>query len=322
VILAIDVLIALALVVLSLRVVTGTELFRDIVVFIAFGIVISLAWARLGAPDLALAEAAIGAGLTGALLLVAYRRIASGSAADGTAPETPPPDPAPPGPPARRTPLALPVALLAGGGVAAIGLAALALEERADAAGAAAIAALPGTDLGNPVTAVLLHFRNLDTLLEMAVVLAALLGAWAVTRGERPDRVHRVDRRTPLVGTLLAIVVPLGLLVSVHLLLEGTTAEGGAFQAGATLAACGVLLVLTGTLRPSASAGLLLRVALVAGLVAFVGIGVGALATGRPLMALPGLWAVYVIEAAMMVSIAATLTLLFARSRGLAAERR
>jgi uncharacterized MnhB-related membrane protein len=29
----------------------------------------ALAWARLGAPDIALAEAAIGAGLTGALLL-------------------------------------------------------------------------------------------------------------------------------------------------------------------------------------------------------------------------------------------------------------
>jgi multisubunit Na+/H+ antiporter MnhB subunit len=313
--LAVDLLIAAALVALSLRVVTGNALFRDIVVFIAFGLVIALAWSRLGAPDLALAEAAIGAGLTGGLLLVAHRRVATAAAATARAD-------AGPEPPARRSPLALPVAILAGGAVAVVGLSALALEPRAPSAGAAAVAALPGTDLGNPVTAVLLHFRNLDTLLEMAVLLAALLGAWAVTLAERPERVHRVDRRTPLVGTLLATVVPLGLLVAVHLLLEGTAAEGGAFQAGAVLAACGVLLVLTGTLRPSASAGLLLRVALVAGLVAFVGVGVAVMATGGALLALPGLWAVYVIEAAMMVSIAATLTLLFARSRGLSAERR
>jgi energy-converting hydrogenase B subunit D len=37
--------------------------------FIVFGLLMALAWARLDAPDIALAEAAIGAGLTGALLL-------------------------------------------------------------------------------------------------------------------------------------------------------------------------------------------------------------------------------------------------------------
>ena len=42
---------------------------RAIVLFIAFGLLMTLAWARLSAPDIGLAEAAIGAGLTGALLL-------------------------------------------------------------------------------------------------------------------------------------------------------------------------------------------------------------------------------------------------------------
>jgi uncharacterized MnhB-related membrane protein len=42
------------------------------VLFIIFGLLMSLAWARLAAPDIGLAEAAIGAGLTGALLLDAY----------------------------------------------------------------------------------------------------------------------------------------------------------------------------------------------------------------------------------------------------------
>lgn len=37
--------------------------------FIALGAVVSVLWARLGAMDVALAEAVIGAGLTGALLL-------------------------------------------------------------------------------------------------------------------------------------------------------------------------------------------------------------------------------------------------------------
>ncbi|MFP3943275.1 MAG: Na(+)/H(+) antiporter subunit B [Alphaproteobacteria bacterium] len=37
--------------------------------FIGLSTLAAVAWARLGAPDVAMAEAAIGAGLTGALLL-------------------------------------------------------------------------------------------------------------------------------------------------------------------------------------------------------------------------------------------------------------
>ncbi len=51
------------------------DLFAGCVRFIAFGLVMALVWARLRAPDIALAEAAIGAGLTGALLLAALRGI-------------------------------------------------------------------------------------------------------------------------------------------------------------------------------------------------------------------------------------------------------
>ena len=45
------------------------DLYRAVVFFICFGLLMALAWVRLRAPDLALAEAAIGAGLSGALLL-------------------------------------------------------------------------------------------------------------------------------------------------------------------------------------------------------------------------------------------------------------
>ncbi len=56
------------------------DLFRAIVLFIAFGLLMALAWVRLDAPDVALAEAAIGAGLTGALLLAALAKLESGNA--------------------------------------------------------------------------------------------------------------------------------------------------------------------------------------------------------------------------------------------------
>ncbi len=53
--------------------VSGPDLRRSVVFFIAFGLLVAVVWARLRAPDLALAEAAIGAGLSGALLLSALR---------------------------------------------------------------------------------------------------------------------------------------------------------------------------------------------------------------------------------------------------------
>jgi energy-converting hydrogenase B subunit D len=64
-----DVLLAAALVWLAWRVLAAEDLFKAVVLFIVFGLLMALAWARLAAPDIALAEAAIGAGLTGALLL-------------------------------------------------------------------------------------------------------------------------------------------------------------------------------------------------------------------------------------------------------------
>jgi uncharacterized MnhB-related membrane protein len=69
---AFDLLIVLALLWSAWRTLTTARLDRAIVLFIAFGLLMALAWARLSAPDIGLAEAAIGAGLTGALLLDAY----------------------------------------------------------------------------------------------------------------------------------------------------------------------------------------------------------------------------------------------------------
>jgi uncharacterized MnhB-related membrane protein len=64
-----DLLIAGALAWIAWRALATEALFKSVVLFIVFGLLMALAWVRLAAPDVALAEAAIGAGLTGALLL-------------------------------------------------------------------------------------------------------------------------------------------------------------------------------------------------------------------------------------------------------------
>ncbi len=70
-----DSLLIIALLWLAWLLLSSADLFKAIVLFIAFGLVMALAWVRLDAPDVALAEVAIGAGLTGALLLSALARL-------------------------------------------------------------------------------------------------------------------------------------------------------------------------------------------------------------------------------------------------------
>ena len=72
---AFDIVLGFTLLWLAWRALASEDLFKGIVLFIAFGLLMALAWVRLDAPDIALAEAAIGAGLTGALLLAALAKL-------------------------------------------------------------------------------------------------------------------------------------------------------------------------------------------------------------------------------------------------------
>jgi uncharacterized MnhB-related membrane protein len=79
---AIDGLLALLLLWLAARALSSQGLLESVVLFVGFGLTLALAWVRLDAPDIALAEAAIGAGLTGALLLAALARLPMSMRAD------------------------------------------------------------------------------------------------------------------------------------------------------------------------------------------------------------------------------------------------
>lgn len=73
-----DIALASILLVLVVRMLGSAERFEMIVLYISFGVSMTLGWVRLHATDLALVEAAIGAGLTGALLLDTLGRLEAG----------------------------------------------------------------------------------------------------------------------------------------------------------------------------------------------------------------------------------------------------
>ena len=73
-----DGLLIAALLATAIAALLSRDLFRAVVMFMAFGLLMAVAWVRLQAPDIALAEVAIGAGLTGVLLLDAVSHFQRG----------------------------------------------------------------------------------------------------------------------------------------------------------------------------------------------------------------------------------------------------
>ena len=154
----------LALLILGLAVwaIAARDTFAAAVGFIAYGLLLTLVWVRLYGVDVALTEAAIGGGLTGTLLIRAAARLRGTEAASNAER---------PGGPTR-----LLAAILSGAVAAALAAAVLALPDPAPTLAPEAVAHIGPLGVGNPITAVLLAFRSLDTLLEAIVVLLALIG--------------------------------------------------------------------------------------------------------------------------------------------------
>jgi len=293
-----DLLLAGLLVFLVWRLLTLSDLFKATVLFIVFGVLLSLAWVRLRAPDVALAEAAIGAGVTGALVLDALRRLGARGAADEPHP-------------LRLNLRGLAGALLVMGVGALLVWSALSLPPGSRGLSTEVAAALPRSGVSNPVTASLLNFRAYDTLLEIAVLMLAVLGVWTLDAEPTPAS----EPAGPILGLLLKTLVPVMVVVAGYLLWVGGHAPGGAFQGAAILAAGGILMHLA---RPfSLRHRGLVRFVIGLGFAVFLIVGLTLVVLGGRFLELPTHHAgtlILVIESAAMISIALTLIALFVGS--------
>lgn len=279
------------------------DLFRAVVMFIVFGLMMTLGWVRLQATDIALAEAALSAGLTGALMLDTLGHLREKKAW--------------PRAPGRWA--AIVRRLLAG----ALGLGlcltlALAVSQRPSPVEnlphrVAKTLADSGTD--HSVTAVLLNFRSYDTLLEIGVLVLAIVVGLAVRRARPTALSPASSLQDPVLSKTIALLVPLMILMAGYLLWAGHHRPGGAFQAGAILAAAGLLLHLAGIpLPPSLQRGKRQRFGLVLGFTVFLGIGTATLLIGRPFLAYPPAFAeelILLLETALALSIGLILLSLF-----------
>lgn len=275
--------------------------FAAVVAFVSFGLLIALAWVRLDAVDVALTEAAIGAGLTGVLLLSAAGRLRS----------------APAVPMAGRESWIL-AGLLSAAVTVGLVIAVLRLPDPAPSLTQIAAERLPALGVGNAVTAVLLGYRAIDTLLEKVVVLLALLGIWSLA----PDRLwsglpgpgHPIDRDGPL-NFLAKILPPIGIVVGVYMVWVATDEPGGAFQGGAILAAMWLLTMMAGLTQPPRISSTRLRFLLVVGVLAFLAVGLAGFWWADGFLGYPPALAkplIVGVELALAFSTALTLALLVA----------
>lgn len=204
--------------------------------FLSMGVVMTLIWLRLGAVDIALAEAALGTGLLSALLvwLAVYRAPPSGQGDDEQS--------------IRPAPRWLNAALgVVVGALVVVVLAAvwLRVEQRLPTWEQPLIEQLPATGAEHGVTGVLLAFRAYDTLLESAVLMLAGVVVLALGRGPGQSLGYTGGRVPVVPGPLrwlVRLAAPVLLLFGLWLMFAGSSDFGGAFQSGAVLAGMLILL--------------------------------------------------------------------------------
>ncbi len=220
-----DLLLVIALLTTALRAFWAKGSFEAVFSLLFFGFFMAMAWMRLGAADIALVEAAIGAGLTAAILMEVLRVVGSSSFATYRVEGV----------------WMLPAAAFLGFLIASA-FRLLPPFAAPEGAYSATLEALSQSAIGNPVTAVLLDFRSYDTLLEVGVLLFA---AFAVAKLSGPVA-DRFEKRRTMLSFLSSHLAPVLALVAGYLLYQGMDGSGGAFQASALLAAAGVLFSLSG----------------------------------------------------------------------------
>jgi multisubunit Na+/H+ antiporter MnhB subunit len=263
-----DVILVLALIGVAGHIIWAAEHFQAVVVFIIFGLLLSMAWTRLNAPDIAITEAGIGAGLSGVLLMNALRSLSASKPELSFK---------------AFVCLILPWAGLMGLFLVSAWNAAL----RGSGLGAEVQAALPQAAFEYPVTAVLLDFRAYDTWLELGVLLAAVFGVLG-TNSRTGLKGGPPPAPPEPVGTwVLNILFPFMILIGGYLLWLGAFAPGGAFQSGVILAAAGVMLWQSGRPCLGGVHFFWFRVCIVSGFGSFLLLAFSSVVRGQELLTHP-----------------------------------
>lgn len=309
----IDILLALLSVYLAFRCMLAPKLSKAVFVFFAFGLTLALAWIRLGAVDVAIAEAAIASGFMGVLLLDSLRDFSLTFSKNHNVIEVKPNNSVEV---KNRSELFPKIGL----GIGLLLFLLISLEAVWNIPEGGGLTALAGSKISesgveHPVTAVLLNYRAYDTWLEIGVILMGLLAIFAAGGIKQYRKAGITPSQDPILRQAILIFIPVLFLFGAFLLYFGKMGPGGAFQAAVMWGAIGILLHLGGWPVFTEIPRRLRLLMLTAGLGFFLFLGLIFMTTGGALFEYSPAYAgllILMIETFGAVSIAAALTAIFA----------
>jgi multicomponent Na+:H+ antiporter subunit B len=227
----------------------------------------------LDAVDVALAEAAVGAGVTTVLML--------GTLSLTTSRETRP----------RHTPLLPLIAVTATGAALLYGTLDMPRYGDPDAPIHQHVApryiqsSVDEIGVPNIVTSILASYRGYDTLGELTVIFTAGTGVLALLWGRRepkPGTAHYAMRAYPVLRVIAKLFIPLILLFALYIEFHGDYGPGGGFQAGVIFATAFILYAMVFSLGAAQQVltPAMLRILAAAGVLIFAGVGFDSLLLG------------------------------------------
>lgn len=241
------------------------------------GLLVTLAFVRFSAPDLALTQVSVEVVTVLLLVLAIYFLPVVQHSVE-------------------PVPARVRNAVLAIAGGTMLGGVAYAVMTRAPVEGIAPFFlanALPGSGGHNVVNVILVDFRGFDTLVEISVLVVAGLAVKALLRGLRlktpdtgPGGLPWSSQSHPLLLAILArLMLPLTILVAVFIFLRGHNLPGGGFIASLVVSIALLLqYVASGVLWTESRIRINYRALAGLGLIVAAATGLGALAFGQPFL--------------------------------------
>ncbi len=221
---AVSVLVVIVLVVSSVLTVLWHQ--KRLVALIMLGVVgliVSLAFVKFSAPDLALTQLSVEVVTVVLLLLALYflPQITPKESSDS------------------RVSRDIVISVLSGVGVMLLTMAVLS-RDFAPISEFFLLNSVPGGGGTNVVNVILVDFRGTDTLGEIAVLALAGLGIYAMLQGMKlpaPDhdnhgRLWNSDLHPEIMQTLTRLLLPLMIMIAIYIFLRGHNLPGGGFIAG------------------------------------------------------------------------------------------
>lgn len=137
---------------------------------------------------------------------------------------------------------------------------------------------MTNSKITHEITSILLDFRSLDTLLEVAVIFLALIGIKTISP---LFRYKPLSFPLLITDTYVSLIFPVIVIVAFYILTSGAYQSGGAFQASAILAGGFIIIRLTKPDYLNNIKELLLRFFYSIGLLYFILIGIFTLFNGN-----------------------------------------